>query len=220
MPVPEGLSLAEAASLPEALCTVWSNLVMTAHLAGGESLLIHGGASGIGTMAIQVARHRGAVPLVTVGSAHKAARCRELGAEQVVNYRTDDFVAVVRAATDGAGVDVVLEIVGAKYLDSNLRALARDGRLVVIGLQGGAKAELDLGQLLRKRGAVIATSLRARPADEKAAIVAAVRDHVWPLVESVLVKPVVHGRHPLAAAAEAHRELEASGHIGKILLTV
>jgi NADPH:quinone reductase-like Zn-dependent oxidoreductase len=171
-------------------------------------------------MAIQLAREIGARVAVTAGSTDKLEACRELGAEILINYREQDFVEELRGATAGAGADVILDNMGAKYLARNVDALAVNGRLVVIGLQGGAKAELDLGQLLRKRGAVIATSLRARPADEKAAIVAAVRDHVWPLVESGLVKPVVHGRHPLAAAAEAHRELEASGHIGKILLTV
>jgi NADPH:quinone reductase-like Zn-dependent oxidoreductase len=192
---------------------------MTAHLAGGESLLIHGGASGIGTMAIQVARHLGAVPLVTVGSAHKAARCRELGAEQVVNYRTDDFVAVVRAATDGAGVDVVLDIVGAKYLDSNLRALARDGRLVVIGLQGGSRAELDLGRMLSRRLSIFGTTLRSRSVPEKGRIVAEVVRELWPTIGSGMIRPVVDRVVPFGNAAQAHRALESGETVGKVVLS-
>jgi NADPH:quinone reductase-like Zn-dependent oxidoreductase len=197
---------------------VWSNVFMTANLLPGQTILVHGGSSGIGTMAIQLAREVGARVAVTAGSAEKLEVCRQLGAEILVNYREQDFVEVLREATDGAGADVVLDNMGAKYLARNVDVLAANGRLVVIGLQGGARAELDLGQLLRKRAAVIATSLRARPAEEKAAIVAAVREHVWPLIESGRVKPVVHARHPLGDAGDAHRELEASSHIGKILL--
>ena len=219
LPVPAGVSLEDAAALPEVVSTVWSNVFMTANLLPGQTFLVHGGSSGIGTMAIQLAREVGARVAVTAGSADKLEACRKLGAEILVNYREQDFVHHVRAATGGAGVDVILDNMGAKYLARNVEALAVNGRLVVIGLQGGAKAELDLGLMLRKRVAVVATSLRARPADEKAAIVAAVREHVWPLVEAGRVVPVVQGRHPLADAAEAHRELEASGHIGKILLT-
>ena len=219
LPVPEGISLADAAALPEVVSTVWSNVFMTANLLPGQTVLVHGGSSGIGTMAIQLAREVGARVVVTAGSAAKLEACRELGAEVLVNYREQDFVEEVRAATGGAGADVILDNMGAKYLARNVEALAPGGRLVVIGLQGGARAELDLGLLLRKRGAVIATSLRARPADEKAAIVAAVREHVWPLVEAGRVRPVIHSRHALVDAPSAHRELEASGHIGKILLT-
>lgn len=219
LPVPTGVSLADAAALPEVVTTVWSNVFMTANLLPGQTFLVHGGSSGIGTMAIQLAREVGARVAVTAGSADKLECCRELGAEILVNYREQDFVEVLRAATAGAGADVILDNMGAKYLARNVDALAPNGRLVVIGLQGGTKAELDLGQLLRKRAAVIATSLRARPAEEKAAIVAAVREHVWPLVAAGRIKPVIHSRHPLAQAADAHRELEASGHIGKILLT-
>ena len=219
LPVPAGVSLADAAALPEVVSTVWSNVFMTANLLPGQTFLVHGGSSGIGTMAIQLAREVGARVAVTAGSDAKLEACRALGAEILVNYREQDFVEEVRAATGGDGVDVILDNMGAKYLARNVEALAVNGRLVVIGLQGGAKAEIDLGLMLRKRVAVIATSLRARPADEKAAIVAAVREHVWPLVESGRVVPVVHGRHPLADAAAAHRELEDSGHIGKILLT-
>jgi putative PIG3 family NAD(P)H quinone oxidoreductase len=219
LPVPPGVSLTDAAALPEVVSTVWSNVFMTANLLPGQTFLVHGGSSGIGTMAIQLAREVGARVAVTAGSAAKLEVCRELGAEILVNYREQDFVEELRAATGGAGADVILDNMGAKYLARNVEALAPNGRLVVIGLQGGAKAELDLGQLLRKRAAVIATSLRARPAEEKATIVAAVREHVWPLIGAGRVRPVVHGRYPLAEAGEAHRELEASSHIGKILLT-
>jgi putative PIG3 family NAD(P)H quinone oxidoreductase len=220
LPVPAGVSLVDAAALPEVACTVWSNVFMTAALAPGEWLLVHGGSSGIGTMAIQLAHVLGAHVAVTAGSAEKLEVCRSLGAEVLVNYRAEDFVEAVKAATDGAGVDVILDNMGAKYLARNVDALAAYGRLMVIGLQGGTRAELDLGVLLRKRASVAATSLRARPADEKAAIVAAVREHVWPLVASGAVRPIVHARMPLAQAADAHRLLESSTHIGKVLLTV
>nr|MBU9944412.1 NAD(P)H-quinone oxidoreductase [Dermatophilaceae bacterium] len=219
LPVPTGVSLIEAAALPEVTCTVWSNVFLTANLQPGETLLVHGGSSGIGTMAIQLGRAIGAVVAVTAGSPEKLAACADLGAEVLVNYREEDFVDRVMAATDGAGADVVLDNMGAKYLARNVSVLATGGRLVVIGMQGGTRAELDLGVLLRKRAAVIATSLRARPLGEKATIVAAVREHVWPLIEAGEVRPVVMSRHPLADAAAAHRELEASAHIGKILLT-
>ncbi|MBM6401854.1 NAD(P)H-quinone oxidoreductase [Phycicoccus sonneratiae] len=220
LPVPRGVSLADAAALPEVVCTVWSNVFLTANLQPGEVLLVHGGSSGIGTMAIQLAKAVRATVAVTAGSAEKLEACRSLGAEVLVNYREEDFVERVREATGGHGADVVLDNMGAKYLGRNVDVLAVNGRLVVIGMQGGRVGELDLGALLAKRGAVIATSLRARPAAEKAAIVAAVREHVWPLVEDGVVRPVVHSRHPLAAAADAHRELEESGHVGKILLTL
>ena len=220
LPVPAGVSLVDAAALPEVACTVWSNVFMTAALAPGEWLLVHGGSSGIGTMAIQLAHAFGAHVAVTAGSAEKLEVCRSLGADVLVNYRDDDFVEAVKAATGGAGVDVILDNMGAKYLARNIDALAAYGRLMVIGLQGGTRAELDLGVLLRKRASVAATSLRARPAAEKAAIVAAVREHVWPLVASGAVRPIVHARMPLAQAADAHRLLESSTHIGKVLLTV
>lgn len=219
LPVPKGVGLIEAAGLPEVACTVWSNVFMTANLQPGEVLLVHGGSSGIGTMAIQLATAAGARVAVTAGSQDKLDVCRDLGAQILVNYREQDFVEEVRAATDGHGADVVLDLMGAKYLPRNVDVLATAGRLVVIGLMGGRKGELDLGKLLSKRAAVIATSLRARIAGEKAAIVAAVREHVWPLIEDGAVRPIVQGTHPLERAADAHRELEASGHIGKILLT-
>ncbi len=218
LPVPAGLSLVEAAALPEVACTVWSNVFELARLRAGEVLLVHGGTSGIGTMAVQLAARAGARVLCTVGSAEKAARAVELGAERAVLYREEDFVAVVREATGGAGADVVLDNMGAAYLPRNVEVLAVGGRLVVIGLQGGTRGELDLRALLSKRASVHATSLRARPAADKAAIVAAVRDHVWPSVEAGDVRPVVDRVLPLDDAAQAHRVMESSAHIGKIVL--
>jgi putative PIG3 family NAD(P)H quinone oxidoreductase len=218
LPVPEGVDLVEAAGLPEVVCTVWSNVFMAAGLRPGETLLVHGGSSGIGTMAIQLAKHVGARVAVTAGSAEKLDRCRELGAEILVNYRDDDFVSAVQDATEGRGADVVLDNMGAKYLAPNLEVLAPNGRVAIIGMQGGTKAELDLGLLMRKRGAVLSTSLRARPADEKAAIVASVREHVWPLIAAGKVRPVIDRTVPMTDAAEAHRVVEASSHVGKVLL--
>jgi putative PIG3 family NAD(P)H quinone oxidoreductase len=220
LPVPAGVSLVDAAALPEVVCTVWSNVVLTARLQPGETLLVHGGASGIGTMAIQVGRELGARVAVTAGSAEKLDACRALGAEMLVDYREQDFVERLREETGGHGADVILDIMGAKYLSRNITALATGGRLVIIGMQGGTRAELDIGALLTKRAAVIGTTLRARPAPEKAAIVAAVREHVWPMLETGRVRPVVHSTHPLPEAAAAHRELEEGRHVGKILLTV
>ncbi|WP_256842623.1 NAD(P)H-quinone oxidoreductase [Ornithinimicrobium cryptoxanthini] len=220
LPVPQGVDVRDAAALPEVACTVWSNVFLTANLQPGEVLLVHGGSSGIGTMAIQLARQVGAHVIVTAGSDEKLQACSDLGAEHLINYRDQDFVEVVREVTDDAGANVILDVVGAKYLGRNLDALATGGRLVVIGLQGGRKGELDLGKLLSKRGAVIATSLRSRPTAEKATIVAAVREHVWPLVADGRVRPVIHQRFPLAQAGQAHQLMEDSSHIGKILLDV
>ncbi|WP_406201367.1 NAD(P)H-quinone oxidoreductase [Kitasatospora sp. NBC_01560] len=218
LPVPKGLTVEQAAALPEVVSTVWSNVFLTAHLRPGETVLLHGGASGIGTMAIQLAKAVGARVAVTAGSAEKLARCTELGADIAINYREQDFVEVLREATGGAGADVILDIMGAKYLQRNVDALAVNGRLVIIGLQGGVKGELDLNALLRKRGAVIATNLRGRPLAEKAAIVAAVREHVWPLVESGVVRPVIDRVLPLSGAADGHRALEAGEQVGKVVL--
>ncbi|WFB08523.1 NAD(P)H-quinone oxidoreductase [Streptomyces sp. LX-29] len=219
LPVPNGVDLVTAAALPEVVCTVWSNIFMIAHLRPGETLLVHGGASGIGTMAIQLAKAVGARVAVTAGGPEKLAACRELGADILIDYRAQDFVEEVRAATDGAGADVILDIMGAKYLDRNVSALAVNGRLVIIGLQGGTRAELNLGALLAKNCAVTGTGLRRRPLSEKAAIVAAVREHVWPLIGGGRVRPIVHGTFPLRDAAAAHAVLEESGHVGKVLLT-
>jgi putative PIG3 family NAD(P)H quinone oxidoreductase len=221
LPRPAGVELATAAALPEVTCTVWANVFMLAGLRAGEVFLVHGGSSGIGTMAVQLAVRAGARVATTAGSAEKLAFCRELGAEILVNYRDEDFVERVREATDGRGADVVLDNMGAKYLARNVDVLADGGRLVVIGMQGGRKAELDLGKLLAKRGSVHATALRSRPATgrgSKAEIVAAVRHEVWPDVERGVVRPVVDRRLPMSRAAEAHALLESSGHIGKVLL--
>jgi putative PIG3 family NAD(P)H quinone oxidoreductase len=218
LPVPQGLSLVEAAALPEVACTVWSNAFMLARLQPGEIFLVHGGTSGIGTLAIQLAARAGARVLCTVGSAEKASRAEGLGAERAIRYRDEDFVQVVRETAGGA--DVVLDNMGAAYLDRNVKALRTGGRLVVIGLQGGVKGELNLGALLAKRASVHATSLRARPAQEKAAIVAAVRAEVWPAVAAGEVRPVVDRVLPLSQVADAHRVLEGSSHVGKVVLTV
>lgn len=218
--VPRGVPVEDAAALPEVVCTVWSNVFATVHLRRDELLLVHGGSSGVGTAAIQMAKAVGATVAVTAGSAEKLAVCRELGADITINYREQDFVEELAAATGGAGADVILDVVGAAYLDRNIRALATGGRLVVIGMQGGAKAELNLARLVKKRASVHATSLRARPRAEKAGIVAAVCEHVWPLVEAGKVRPVIHRRFPLAEAAAAHRVIEESSHVGKVLLDV
>lgn len=219
MPLPSGVDLLTAAALPEVACTVWSNVVMVARLQAGESFLVHGGASGIGTMAIQVAKAFGANPvLCTAGRAEKLDRCRELGATVVVNYREEDFVEAVRAATAGRGADVLLDIMGAAYLARNVEALAHDGRLVVIGLQGGTKAELDLGLMLRTRATIHATNLRGRPASQKAQICAAVVTGLWPMIATGQVKPVVHAAHAMTDVAAAHRLIADAGHVGKVLL--
>ncbi|WP_405734410.1 NAD(P)H-quinone oxidoreductase [Streptomyces sp. NBC_00028] len=220
LPVPKGLDLREAAALPEVTCTVWSNVFMVSHLRPGETLLVHGGSSGIGTMAIQLAKAVGAKVAVTAGTRAKLDRCAELGADILVNYKEQDFVEEIRKATDGAGADVILDNMGAKYLDRNVRALAVNGRLAIIGMQGGIKGELNIAMLLSKRAAVSATSLRARPLSEKTSIVAAVREHVWPLLDGGHVRPVVDRQIPMSDAALAHRVVEESGHVGKVLLVV
>ncbi len=219
LPVPSGVDVEAAAALPEVACTVWSNIFMLAGLAPGETLLVHGGSSGIGTMAIQLGKAIGARVVVTAGSAAKLAACAELGADVGINYREQDFVRELATATDGHGADVILDLIGAKYLSRNVEALATEGRLVVIGMQGGRKAELDLGMLMVKRAALLSTTLRARPAGEKATIVAAVGAHVWPLVEAGAVRPVIDRALPMSQAAQAHRLVESSDHIGKVLLT-
>jgi putative PIG3 family NAD(P)H quinone oxidoreductase len=219
MPVPAGVDLVTAAALPEVACTVWSNVFMIAGLQAGETLLVHGGGGGIGTMAIQLAHALGSTVAVTAGSEEKLELCHSLGADLLVNYKEQDFVEEVAKATDGNGADVILDHIGASYLGRNVTALATEGRLVVIGLMGGAKGELDLGTLMSKRGALIATTLRHRPVEEKAAICAAVVEHVWPLVADGTVKPLVHTTLPLDQAGEAHRIMEASTHSGKIVIT-
>ncbi len=213
MPVPDGVSLVEAAALPEVATTVWSNVFMTAHLREGERFLVHGGA---GTMAIQLATARGARVFATAGSPDKLELCRSLGAT-AISYRDEDFVEVLREA---GGADVILDNMGAKYLERNVDALATAGRLVVIGMQGGTKGTLDINTLLRKRASVTATSLRARPLTEKAAICCGVVENVWPLVATGAVRPVVHETMPLEEVARAHRLMEDGAHTGKIVLTL
>jgi len=220
MPVPSGVDLVTAAALPEVACTVWSNVFMVAGLRPDESLLVHGGAGGIGTFAIQLAAAYGARVLTTAGTAEKRDLVRELGAEVAIDYREEDFVEVVKEATGGAGVDVILDNMGAAYLQRNVTALADKGRLVIIGMQGGTKAELDINALLRKRGAIIATALRSRPAEEKAAICASVVEHVWPLVADGKVRAVVDTTMPLDDVRRAHELMESGSHTGKILLVV
>jgi putative PIG3 family NAD(P)H quinone oxidoreductase len=217
LPIPDGVSLLEAAALPEVACTVWSNVFSTARLNPGEVLLVHGGASGVGTFALQLGSAYGARVFCTA-SAPKLERARAYGAEVAIDYKTQDFVQVVKDETGGHGADVVLDNMGAKYLGRNVDVLATNGRLVVIGLQGGRKADLDLGALLTKRASVTATSLRGRPVVEKAQIVAEVRDHVWPLVSAGRVSPVIDRALAMQDAAEAHRVVAASEHVGKVLL--
>nr|WP_297429757.1 NAD(P)H-quinone oxidoreductase [uncultured Actinotalea sp.] len=221
LPVPEGVDLVEAAALPEAACTVWSTLVspeLGAGLRPGEWLLVHGGSGGVGSFAVQAAHALGVRVVATAGGPERAARCRELGAEVVVDHRAEDFVAAAREATGGRGVDVVLDVVGAAYLGRNLEALATGGRLAVIGLQRGRRGELDLGLLLAKRARVLGTTLRSRPAPEKAAVVAGVARDLWPAVAAGTVRPVVAARVPLADAARAHAMLRAGEVFGKVVL--
>jgi putative PIG3 family NAD(P)H quinone oxidoreductase len=220
MPVPPGLDLVTAAALPEVACTVWSNVVMDAGLRSGDVLLVHGGAGGIGTFAIQAGVALGARVAVTAGSPAKLERCAALGAEILVDYREQDFVEVVREATGGHGADVVLDNMGAAYLQRNVDVLATGGRIQVIGLQGGVKGEINLGVLMGKRAQVRGTTLRARPVEEKAAICARVASDVWPLVAAGRITAVVDRRIPMADAADAHRAIESGDHVGKVLLVV
>ena len=223
MPVPESVPLQHAAALPEVACTVWSNLVMTAGLSAGQVVLVHGGASGIGTHAIQVGVALGCRVAATAGAKNKQDLCAELGAEIVIGYRDEDFVERVRAETGGAGADVILDIMGAAYLDRNVDALAPDGRLVIIGMQGGVKGELNIGKLLGKRAGVIATALRSRPVSgpaSKGEIVTEVVANVWPMIAAGEVRPIIGAEFGIEQAGEAH-ELLASGDVsGKILLRV
>jgi putative PIG3 family NAD(P)H quinone oxidoreductase len=223
LPHPVGLDLTDSAGVPEVACTVWSNLAMTAHLSEGQLLLMHGGASGIGTHAIQVARALGARVAVTAGSTAKLDFCRELGAEILINYHDEDFVARVHEATDGAGADVIFDIMGASYLDRNIDALAPGGRLIIIGMQGGVKGELNIAKLLSKRAHVVGTTLRGRPTngpDSKSEVVAAVTESVWPMIADGRVRPIIGARLPIQEAAEAHRMLSSGEVTGKIVLTI
>lgn len=214
LPIPAGLSMQEATALPEVACTVWSNVVDIAGLTKGQTLLVHGGGGGIGTFAVQLGKAMGATVIVTARSA-KHERLTALGADHVIDYTTADFVAETKAL---GGADVILDIIGAKYLNRNVQALNPDGHIAIIGMQGGNQGELDLGALMQKRGTISATTLRARPVADKARIVNGVRDQVWPLVEAGAVRPIIDRSMPMAEAAEAHRLMEASDHLGKILL--
>ena len=218
LPLPSGVALREAAALPEAYCTVWTNVFERGRLAAGETLLVHGGSSGVGTAAIQLARTFGARVLATAGSAAKCGACEALGAERAVNYREDDFVAAVREATGGRGADVILDLAGGPYLQRNLDCLAVEGRLVLIAVMGGIRGEVNLAGLMSRRQTVTGSTLRSRPVAVKAAICEALRARVWPRFAGGSLRPVVHATYPLAAAAEAHRVMESSAHVGKLLL--
>jgi len=220
LPVPRGLSAVEAASLPETFFTVWSNVFDRARLAPGESLLVQGGSSGIGVTAIQIAKAFGHKVLATAGSPQKCSACEELGADRAINYRTEDFVAVVKEATGGRGVDVILDMVGGEYVERELKSLADDGRLVIIAMLGGAKATVNLNEFLRRRLTLTGSALRPRPIGFKGAIARNLREKVWPHIESGAIKPVVYRIFPLAEAAQAHALMESSTHIGKIVLSV
>jgi putative PIG3 family NAD(P)H quinone oxidoreductase len=218
LPVPRGMSMIEAAALPETVFTVWSNVFERGALAGGETFLVHGGSSGIGTTAIQIAHARGAKVIATAGSAAKCRACEQLGADLAVNYREEDFVAAVRAFADGHGADVILDMVGADYMQRNISAAAEDGRIVQIAFLHGSRIELELMPLMLKRLVLTGSTLRARSLEFKSTLAGAVEQNVWPLVESGRVKPVIHRVFPLADAAAAHEMMESSTHIGKIVL--
>jgi NADPH2:quinone reductase len=219
LPVPQGLSDIEAASLPETFFTVWSNVFDRAHLKAGETLLVHGGTSGIGVTAIQLAKALGATVLATAGSDDKCAACVALGADHAINYRSHDFVAEGRRLTGERGVDVILDMVAGDYIERGLQCLAEDGRLVIIAVQGGTAAKIDAGAVLRKRLTITGSTLRPRPVSFKAAIAAALRERVWPLIEGGRIKPVIHSVLPAARAADAHVLMESNQHVGKIVLT-
>lgn len=220
LPVPKGLSLLEAASLPETFFTVWSNVFDRARLAPGETLLVQGGSSGIGVTAIQLAAALGHRVFATAGSDDKCRACERLGAERGINYRSEDFAAVVKELTGGKGVDVILDMVAGDYIPREIDCLADDGRIALIALLGGAKAEIDLGQVLRRRLHISGSTLRPRPVAFKAAIARSLRERVWPLFEQGKLKPVIYRTFPLAQAAEAHALMESSTHVGKIVLKV
>ena len=220
LPVPRGVDLISAGGLPETFFTVWTNLFDRGRLATGETLLVHGGSSGIGTTAIQMAAAFGAKVLTTAGSAEKCAACERLGAERAINYRVEDFVQVVKDVTAGRGVDVVLDMVGGEYVSRNIEALALEGRLVQIAVLGGAKAEINLAQLMQRRLTITGSTLRPRAVSEKGAIANSLKKTVWPLVEQGRIRPVIHATYPLVRAADAHRTMEAGAHIGKLVLTI
>ncbi|KAF5190255.1 alcohol dehydrogenase [Thalictrum thalictroides] len=218
LPIPFGVSLKDAASLPEVACTVWSTIFMTSKLSAGETFLVHGGSSGIGTFAIQIAKYKGARVFVTAGSEEKLAFCKDLGADVCINYKTEDFVARVTEETGGKGVDVILDNIGGPYFQKNLNSLNIDGRLFLLGFQGGPVAEVNLAFILARRLTVQGASLRTRSIESKAVIVSEVEKNVWPAIAEGKVKPVVYKSFPLSEAAEAHQLMESSKNIGKILL--
>jgi len=220
LPLPKGMSLIEAASLPETFFTVWSNVYDRGRLKAGETLLVHGGSSGIGVTAIQIAKAMGNRVLATAGSDDKCAACVKLGADKAINYRSQDFLAEVLAATDNKGVNVILDMVGGDYVPKELKCLAEEGRLVFIAFLRGPKTELDINEVMRRRLTLTGSTLRPRPVEFKGAIAASLRQHVWPLIEAGKIKPVIFKTFPLAEAAEAHRLMESSQHIGKLVLTV
>lgn len=220
LPIPKGLSAIEAASLPETFFTVWSNVFDRARLAPGESLLVQGGSSGIGVTAIQMAKAFGHKVYATAGSPQKCAACEELGADRAIDYKTEDFAAIVKEATGGRGVDVILDMVGGEYVERELKCLADDGRLAIIALLGGARAQIGLNEILRRRLTLTGSTLRPRPVAFKGAIAKNLREQVWPHIESGAIKPVVYRIFPLAQAAQAHELMETSTHIGKIVLAV
>jgi NADPH2:quinone reductase len=219
LPVPHGMSLVEAAAVPESYFTVWTNLFDRGRCRAGEHVLVHGGTSGIGTTAIQLAKERGAHVFATAGSAEKARACEKLGALRGIDYRTEDFVAIVREATDGRGVDVILDIIGGSYLARNIEAAALEGRIVLIATMGGTRAELKLVPIMQKRLTLTGSTLRSRSVAHKAAVAAAVRENIWPLRTAGRARPIIYKTFPLTQASEAHRLMESSSHIGKIVLT-
>jgi NADPH2:quinone reductase len=220
LPVPSGISMVEAAAIPETFFTVWTNLFDRGRCKAGDTVLIHGGTSGIGTTAIQLAAAWGARVFATAGSEDKARACERLGAARGINYRTEDFVEVIRAATAGSGVDVTLDMVAGSYVARNLEIAALEGRVVTISLLGGSRAEINMGVILTKRLTLTGSTLRSRTVAQKAEVAEAVRKNVWPLLAAGRVRPVIHATFPLAEASEAHRLMETSNHIGKIVLTV
>jgi NADPH:quinone reductase len=219
LPIPKGLSLIEAAALPETVFTVWANVFEIAGLKRGESFLVHGGASGIGTTAIQMARALGARVFATAGTADKCATCVKLGAERAIDYKTEDFAKVIAEATKGQGVDVILDMVGGDYTPRNIASLRERGRIVQIAFLRGHKAEVDLNAVMRKRLVLTGSTLRPRSVTEKGALAAAIREQVWPFIEAGAVKPVIHATFPLAKASDAHRVMDADAHTGKLVLT-
>lgn len=220
LPVPKGLSMVEAAALPETFFTVWNNVAMRAGLREGESFLVHGGAGGIGSAAIQIAKALGARVFATASSPEKCDVCRQLGADRAINYKTEDFVEVVRAEAPGGGIDVILDMIGGEYVARNIKALATDGRMVHIAFDKGSTVEVNLMAVMLKRLTLTGSTLRPRSAEFKAEVARQLRTRIWPLIEAGSIRPLIHAAFPLARAADAHRLMESGGHVGKIVLTV